>query len=191
MSFQRLLNFVGRNLPKTAAQVAPGAAYSSGFALLGGGGLGEAALYGAGDIGANISAVLAAKALGSKIKNPVLGVQPQTLRGGLENVANIAGSMGSNMAITNMLYGDQYSQLAQIQQQLEQRAAVNSLPLQQQQVSPGTLYQTAGLPEAQQFESLLNQVNLQNESLNNQLNLGRYLKPQELAMLQGDFMGAL
>lgn len=186
MSFQRLLNFIGRNLPKTAAQVAPGAAYSSGFALLGGGGLREAALYGAGDIGANVSAVLAAKALGSKIKNPVLGIQPETLRGGLENVANIAGSMGSNMAITNMLYGDQYSQLSQIQQQLEQRSAVNSLPLQQQQVSAGTLYQTAGLPNTQEFESLLN-----NESLNNQLNLRSYLKPKELAMLQGNFMGAV
>lgn len=180
MSFQRLLNFVGRNLPKTAAQVAPGAAYSSGFALLGGGGLGEAALYGAGDIGANISAVLAAKALGSKIKNPAFGVQPQTLRGGLENVANIAGSMGSNMAITNMLYGDQYSQLAQIQQQMEQRSAVNALPLQQQQVSSGTMYQTAGLPNPEEFETLLNQ-----------LSLNKYLKPQELAMLQGDLMGAL
>lgn len=191
MSFQRLLNFVGRNLPKTAAQVAPGAAYSSGFALLGGGGLGQAAIYGAGDLGANISAVLAAKALGSKIKNPVLGVQPQTLRGGLENVANIAGSMGSNMAITNMLYGDQYSQLAQIQQQMEQRSTVNTLPLQQQQVSPGTMYQTAGLPNSEEFETLLNQLELNNQSIQNQFSLGKYLKPQELAMLQGDLMGAL
>lgn len=191
MSFQRLLNFVGRNLPKTAAQVAPGAAYSSGFALLGGGGLGQAAIYGAGDLGANISAVLAAKALGSKIKNPVLGVQPQTLRGGLENVANIAGSMGSNMAITNMLYGDQYSQLAQIQQQMEQRSAVNTLPLQQQQVSPGTMYQTAGLPNSEEFEALLNQMELNNQNLQNQFSIGKYLKPQELAMLQGDLMGAL
>lgn len=191
MSFQRLLNFVGRNLPKTAAQVAPGAAYSSGFALLGGGGLGQAAIYGAGDLGANISAVLAAKALGSKIKNPVLGVQPQTLRGGLENVANIAGSMGSNMAITNMLYGDQYSQLAQIQQQMEQRSTVNTLPLQQQQVSPGTMYQTAGLPNPEEFETLLNQLELNNQNIQNQFSLGKYLKPQELAMLQGDLMGAL
>lgn len=191
MSFQRLLNFVGRNLPKTAAQVAPGAAYSSGFALLGGGGLGEAALYGAGDIGANVSAVLAAKALGTKIKSPVLGIQPQTLRGGLENVANIAGSMGSNMAITNMLYGDQYSQLAQIQQQMEQRSTVNTLPLQQQQVSPGTMYQTAGLPNSEEFETLLNQMELNNQNLQNQFSIGKYLKPQELAMLQGDLMGAL
>lgn len=173
MSFQRLLNFVGRNLPKTAAQVAPGAAYSSGFALLGGGGLGQAAIYGAGDLGANISAVLAAKALGSKIKNPVLGVQPQTLRGGLENVANIAGSMGSNMAITNMLYGDQYSQTAQIQQQVEQRSLTNQLPLDQQLVSPGTNFQMAGLPDAGEFEQLLNRRG----------NWTQYLSPEDQALI--------
>lgn len=189
MSFQRLLNFVGRNLPKTAAEVAPGALFSAGLGLLEG--PGAAVAYGLGDLAGSVPAVLGAKAIGTRITKPILGVKPEVVRGGVENVANILGSLGGTMATTNMLYGDQYSQLAQIQQQMEQRSTVNSLPMQQQQVSPGTLYQTAGLPDAGEFESLLNQLNLNDQAIQDQLSLKRYLKPQELAMLQGDLMGAL
>jgi len=34
-------------------------------------------------------------------------------------------------------------------------------------------------------------MELNNQNLQNQFSIGKYLKPQELAMLQGDLMGAL
>jgi hypothetical protein len=173
VAFQRLLNFVGRNLPKTAAEVAPGTLLSAGFGLLEG--PTAAVAYGLGDIAGSVPAVLAAKALGSRIKNPVLGMKPETVRGGLEAGANIAGSLGGTMLTANMLYGNQYTQTPQVQQQIEQRALVNNAPLQAQLVSPGTQFQMAGLPDASQFEQLLNQRG----------NWTQYLSPEDQALLSG------
>lgn len=155
MSFQRLLNFAGRNLPKTLAESAPGALLSAGFGLLEG--PGAAVAYGLGDLAGSVPAVLGAKAIGSRIKKPIAGIQPEAIRSGLEGAANVAGSLGGAMVTSNLLYGNQYAQTPQIQQQIEQRAIANQLPLDQQLVSPGTQFQMAGLPDASQFEQLLNQ----------------------------------
>lgn len=171
MGFQRLLNFVGRNLPKTAAEVAPGALFSAGIGLLEG--PGAAVAYGLGDLAGSVPAVLGAKALGTRIKKPILGVKPETIRGGLEGAANIAGSLGGAMATANLLYGNQYLQTPQIEQQVEQRSLTNQLPLDQQLLSPGTNFQMAGLPDAGQFEHLLNRRG----------NWTQYLSPEDQALV--------
>lgn len=173
MSFQRLLNFASRNLPKTLAEAAPGTLLSAGFGLLEG--PGAAVAYGLGDLAGSVPAVLAAKALGSRIKKPIAGIKPETIRGGLEGAANVVGSIGGTMATANLLYGNQYTQTPQIQQQIEQRSLVNQTPINQQLVSPGTQFQMVGLPDASQFEQLLNQRG----------NWMQYLSPEDQALIAG------
>lgn len=173
MSFQRLLNFVGRNLPKTVAEAAPGTLLSAGFGLLES--PGAAVAYGLGDLAGSVPAILGAKVLGSRIKKPILGVNPETIRSGLEGTANIVGSLGGTMVTSNLLYGNQYNQTPQIQQQVEQRSIVNQAPMGQQLVSPGTQFQMAGLPDASQFEQLLNQRG----------GWSRYLSPEDQALVAG------
>lgn len=173
MSFQRLLNFVGRNLPRTVAEAAPGTLLSAGFGLLEG--PGAAVAYGLGDLAGSVPAVLGAKALGTRIKKPILGIKPETIRTGLEGTANVVGSLGGAMVTSNLLYNNPYSQTAQIQQQVEQRSLTNQLPLDQQLVSPGTNFQMAGLPDSGEFEQLLNHRG----------NWMQYLSPEDQALVSG------
>ncbi len=147
MNFQGLLNFVQRNAKNVAKNVAPGSALAGGFGLLESP---QAALvYGAADFAGAFPLTMAARAAGTKITKPILGIQPQILRSGLENVANIGGSLGSTIAASNLLYGTQpvtptvMSQEQQIMQEMSQRAALNNLDV--QAVAPGTQFQTAGL----------------------------------------------
>lgn len=172
MSFQRLLNFVGRNVKDVAKSVVPNSAITAGFGLL------EspqaAAVYGLSDLALSIPATLAARGVGARITKPVLGVQPETLRGGLELATNVGAQLGSTMAAGKILYGDQQATSpAMLQdQQTMQRTAINNLK--QQTTSPGTQFQMTGLPSPDKFQSLLNQQN----------NWTKYLSPQDLALVQ-------
>lgn len=147
MSFQRLLNFVGKNAGDVAKSVLPGSALAAGFGLLEG--PGAALTYGLADAAVAMPATLAARALGTKITKPILSIQPQTLRNALETTANVGASIGSTVAASNLLYGNRpvtptnMSQEQQLMQQMTQRADVNNLQV--QAVAPGTQFQTAGL----------------------------------------------
>jgi hypothetical protein len=157
VSFQRLLNFVGRNAKDVVKSVLPGATLSAGFGLL------EspqaAAAYGLSDIALSVPTTLAARGLGSRITKPVLGVKPEHLRTGIEHAANIGSQLGSTMVAGNLLYGGQQatSPMMLQEQQTMQRAAINNL--QEQLVSPGTQFQMTGLPSPEHFQQLLNQKN--------------------------------
>lgn len=147
MNLQRLLTFARQNSKDVAKSVAPGSALAAGFGMLEGP---KAALaYGAADFLGAYPLTMGARALGTKITKPVLGIQPQALRSGLENVANIGGSLGSTVAASSLLYGGQpvtpitMSQEQQIMQEMYQRAAINKLDV--QAVAPGTQFQTAGI----------------------------------------------
>lgn len=172
MNFQRLSNYVARNAPEVAKAVVPGSLLAGAFGLLDG--PGAAAAYGAADFAAAFPLTLGARALGSRIKSPILGLQPKAIQGGLETVANIGGSIGSTVLASNLLYGNQYSQQQQLNQQLEQRSLINQLPEEQQLVSPGTQFQMAGLPDHRQFEQLLNQ---------RRGNWMQYLSPEDQELL--------
>jgi hypothetical protein len=173
VGFQRLLNFVGRNAGDVAKAVAPGSALAAGFGLLEGPAASLA--YGATDFAAAFPATLAARALGSRIKKPVLGLAPKTVQTGLEQVANIGASLGGTVAAANFLYGNRpavvptnMSQEQQIMQQMMQRSAVNELP--QQAVARGTQFQTSGIEFLQNYT--------QPKS-----NVAMYLSPEDVAIL--------
>lgn len=139
MSFQRLLNFVGRNAGDVAKAVIPGSLLAGGFGLLEG--PGAAATYGIADFAAAFPATMAARGLTRNVKNPMV-------RGVVENVANIGASLGSTIAASNLLYNSRpiptdLSQSQQIMQEMNQRAAINNLDI--QAVAPGTQFQTAGI----------------------------------------------
>lgn len=167
MNFQRLLNFARRNTGDVAKAVAPGSALAAGFGLLEG--TAAAATYGLMDFAAAYPATMLARGLTRNVKNPLV-------RSTAENVANIGASLGSTIAASNLIYGNQglAPQASQVAQQVEQRSLVNQLPLQEQLVSPGTQFQMAGLPDSKQFEQFLNQ---QGGWIN-------YLSPEDQALLQ-------
>ena len=174
MGFQQLLNFVGRNAGSVAKAVAPGSAYAAGFGLLEGPAAGLT--YGITDFAAAFPATLAARAIGSKITKPVLGIAPKYVQGGLENVANMGASIGATMTASKALYGNQpevmptnMSQEQQLMQQMMQRSAVNNLPV--QGVARGTQFQTSGI------EFLQNYVQPPSS-------IAGYLSPEDLALLK-------
>jgi len=172
VSFQRLLNFVGRNAKDVVKSVVPNSAITAGFGLL------EspqaAAVYGLSDLALSIPATLAARGVGTRITKPVLGIQPETVRGGLELATNVGAQLGSTMVAGKILYGDQQATSPTMlqEQQTMQRAAINGL--QDQLVSPGTQFQMTGLPSPEHFQQLLNQKN----------NWAQYLSPEDQLLLQ-------
>lgn len=172
MSFQRLLNFVGRNVGDVAKSVLPNTAITAGFGLM------EspqaAAVYGLSDLALSIPATLAARGLGAKITKPVLGVAPENVKGGLELAANVGAQLGSTMAAGKILYGNQQatSPLMLQEQQMMQRADINNL--QNQLVSPGTQFQMTGLPSPEHFQQLINRRN----------SSAQYLSPEDQLLLQ-------
>lgn len=172
MSFQRLLNFVGRNIGDVTKSVLPGTAMTAGLGLMGS--PQAAAVYGLSDLALSVPTTLAARGLGSKITKPVLGVKPEHIRSGIETTANIGAQLGSTRVADEILYGNQQvtSPLMLQEQQTMQRAAVNDL--QNQLVSPGTQFQMTGLPSAEHFQQLLNQRN----------NSAQYLSPEDQLLLQ-------
>ena len=74
----------------------------------------------------------------------------------VQHVAMGVGSIGSTLLLEPMFHGDvsqpyATSQIATADQQVAQRDLINRLHV-QQQLSPGTLYQTQGLPERLQVD---------------------------------------
>jgi hypothetical protein len=126
---------------------------TAGFGLLSGGPK-AAAAYGAADFLAAYPATLLARKLGSKITKPVMGIDPKTVRGGLETVANLGASIVSPIAVDAVAGKALYPETAQgnvlqqqqIAQEMEQRAAINGLQT-PQLVSPGTQFQMQGLEQ--------------------------------------------
>ena len=149
---QRLAQYAGKN-KDIVGNVATGSALTAGFGLLSGGPK-AAAAYGAADFLAAYPATLLARKLGSKITKPVMGIDPKTVRGGLETVANLGASVISPAVVDAVAGKALYPETAQgnvlqqqqIAQEMEQRAAINGLQT-QQLVSPGTQFQMQGLEQ--------------------------------------------
>jgi hypothetical protein len=149
---QRLAQYAGKN-KDIVGNVATGSALTAGFGLLSGGPK-AAAAYGAADFLAAYPATLLARRLGSKITKPVMGIDPKTVRGGLETVANLGASVISPVVVDAVAGKALYPETAQgnvpqqqqIAQEMEQRAAINGLQT-PQLVSPGTQFQMQGLEQ--------------------------------------------
>jgi putative intracellular protease/amidase len=149
---QRLAQYAGKN-KDIVGNVATGSALTAGFGLLAGGPK-AAAAYGAADFLAAYPATLLARKLGSKITKPVMGIDPKTVRGGLETVANLGASIVSPVVVDAVAGKALYPETAQgnvpqqqqIAQEMEQRAAINNLQT-PQLVSPGTQFQMQGLEQ--------------------------------------------
>lgn len=172
MSFQRLLNFIGRNAGDVAKSVVPGSLMAAGFGMLEG--PGAAATYGLADLAAAFPATMAARGLTRNVKAP-------WVRGTAENVANIGASLGSSVAASNLLYGNrpiptEMSQSQQIMQEMQQRAAINNLDV--QAVAPGTQFQTAGLEFLNDYAGQLPMPKLTD-----------YLSPEEQQLLAASMYG--
>jgi len=168
MKLAGLGKFIGQNIGAVAKNVVPGTALSAGFGMLAGGP--QAGLvYGATDLLGSLPATMLGRYAARNIKS-------KGMRNAVEGAANLAGSLGGSMLGTQLLYGGQPQQIAQ---QIEQRSAINQLPLYEQigELAPGTQYQTAGLPSSQPFEELMNQM-----PRNTWM---QYLDPADQAMLQG------
>lgn len=168
MRLAGLGKFINQNIGSVTKNVLPGTALSAGFGLLGGGPK-EALVYGATDLLGALPATMLSRYATRNVKSP--GV-----KNAIESAANIGGSIGGTLLGSQLLSGGQQQQIAQ---QVEQRSAVNNLPLSSQlaELSPGTQYQTTGLPSGKEFEALLNQV--PNNSWM------QYLSPEDQLMLQG------
>lgn len=143
-----------------AAEALPGAGLNLTMGMLTGGpkvGL----AYAGGDFLLNYPLVALARkispAVEKEIKDVATGVvTKQLVPSGLEKGVNFAGSLGSAPLVDYVTQGSLYpqvqpqaiSQNAQEQQQLLQRQLINQQQ-QAQQVAPGTMYQTVGLPRFQ------------------------------------------
>jgi len=139
----RLAPLVARHLIPAVTSTLTGTAFNAGLGLLSGQGPKEMAPYLAADVAFSLPATLGARALGSKIKKPVMGIKPQHLAGGLETTANMGASLASMSVVNNMLYGGQNDQISQ---QNTQRAVQNNENTAQLfadllERSPGTMYQ--------------------------------------------------
>jgi len=149
----------------------PGAGLNLALGTLTGGPV-EGLAYAAGDLLFNYPALRAARkpAPGSKqqIKDLATGkVTTSYAPSAVENITNIGASIGSGALVSSLLAPKApqaetaaqeflaqqaqqvnpalQSQPQQLQQQILQRATVNNLPLNQQNLSPNTMYQMQGL----------------------------------------------
>lgn len=165
---KELAKFLTKNLGSATKSVLPGTALSAGFGALTGGPA-AGLTYGVTDVLGSLPATLLGRYAARNIKD-------KNLRGLVEGAANVAGSFAGAELGSRILMGGQPQQIAQ---QIEQRSAINQLPLYEQigELAPGTQYQTAGLPSSQPFEELLNQM-----PRNSWM---QYLDPADQAMLQG------
>ena len=163
-----LAQFLTKNLGPVTKSVLPGTALNTGFGLLTGGPV-AGLTFAATDFATSVPATLLGRYAARNIKN-------KNLRGLVEGAANVAGSLTGTELGSNILMGGQQQQIAQ---QIEQRSAINQLPLYEQigDLAPGTQYQTTGLPSSQPFEELLNQM-----PRNSWM---QYLDSADQAMLQG------
>jgi hypothetical protein len=190
VSFLRRLNLAGRNAPTSfspaqlMSQVAKpsltSGAYSGGLSLLLGANPIQALAAGAVDAGASAASLGLLRKLNPKSYGQRTLIDTKTgekitqeITHPLETPLNVATSIGVNFLAGPLIYGG--GQKEQISQQIEQRSLVNQTPINQQLVSPGTQFQMAGLPDASQFEQLLNQRG----------NWTQYLSPEDQALIAG------
>jgi hypothetical protein len=168
MKLAGLRKFIGENIGSVTKNVLPGTALSAGFGMLAGGPT-AGLTYAATDVLGSLPATILGRYAARNVKNP--GV-----RNAIEGVANVGGSIAGSVLGAELLSGGQQQQIAQ---QIEQRSVVNDMPLASQiaELSPGTQYQTAGLPSSQPFEDLLSQMPRSSWM--------QYLSPEDQAMLQG------
>jgi hypothetical protein len=168
MKLAGLRKFIGENIGSVTKNVLPGTALSAGFGMLAGGPT-AGLTYAATDVLGSLPATMLGRYAARNVKNP--GV-----RNAIEGVANVGGSIAGSVLGAELLSGGQQQQIAQ---QIEQRSVVNDMPLASQiaELSPGTQYQTTGLPSSQPFEELLSQMPRSSWM--------QYLSPEDQAMLQG------
>ena len=156
-----------------AAEALPGAGLNLALGMLSGGPKAGLA-YGAGDFLLNYPLVALARKISpplkTEVKNVLTGVVKEVpVPSGLERGVNFAASLGSAPLVDYVTQGSLYpqiqpqavSQLEQEQQQLLQRQAINRQQ-QAQQLAPGTMYQTVGLPR---FQSPVPGITLSDETL--------------------------
>jgi hypothetical protein len=163
--------FTGPGAKETLKATLPGAGLNLALGTLTGGPV-EGLAYAAGDLLLNYPALRAARKLApgkqQQIKDLATGKITQSYAPSMvENVTNIGASIGSGALVSNLLAPKQQqaeaaaqeflaqraqqvnpalqSQPQQLDQQILQRATVNQLPLNQQNLSPNTMYQMQGL----------------------------------------------
>jgi len=154
---------------QAAAEALPGAGLNLAMGMLAGGPKAGFA-YAAGDFLLNYPLVALARkispAVEKEIKDVATGVvtsKPMPSR--LEQGVNFAASMASAPLVDYVTQGSLYPQIptqeAQEQQQLLQRQLINQQQ-EAQQLAPGTMYQTVGLPR---FQSPVPGITLPDETL--------------------------
>ena len=175
--FQGILNLVKRN-PDIVKDAGISAALTTGLGALTGD-IPGALKYGLSDFAFSYPATLAVRGMRPKPSRRVMDVDTgkvttQPGRSSLEIPANIGASVLSGMAVSSMDAPSYMGQQQQMMQQTEQRSLVNQLPMEYQDLSPGTQFQMTGLPDSKQFEQFLNQ---QGGWIN-------YLSPQDQQLVQ-------
>jgi hypothetical protein len=163
--------FTGPTSKEVLKAALPGAGLNLALGTLTGGPV-EGLAYAAGDLLLNYPALRAARKFApgkqQQIKDLATGKLTQSYAPSmLENVTNIGASIGSGALVSSVLAPKQQqaetaaqqfltqqaqqinpalqSQPQQLNQQILQRAVVNQLPLNQQNLSPNTMYQMQGL----------------------------------------------
>lgn len=163
--------FTGPGSKEVLKAALPGAGLNLALGTLTGGPA-EGLAYAAGDLLLNYPALRAARKLApgkrQQIKDLATGKVTESYSPSMiENITNIGASVGSGALVSNLLapkipqtqaaaqefLAQQAQQInpalqsqpQQLQQQVLQRAAVNQLPLSQQNLSPNTMYQMQGL----------------------------------------------
>ena len=156
----------------TLMSVLPGAGINLGLGLLSGDPV-QGLMYGVGDLALNYPAMRLAHRIspGQKVNitDPKTGnliAKNRYEATGLETGVNFGASFGSNAIVSALMPQQQQTQAAaqeflaqqaqqvnpalqsqpqQLSQQIQQRSTVNQLPLNQQNLSPNTMYQMQGL----------------------------------------------
>lgn len=175
--FQGILNLIKRN-PDVIKDAGISAALTTGLGALTGD-IPGALRYGVADFAFSYPATLAVRGARPKPTRRVMDVDTgkvteQPGRSSLELPANIGASVLSGMAVSALESPSVMGQQQQISQQIEQRSLINQLPLQYQDVAPGTQFQTTGLPPGDEFQQLLNQRG----------GWTQYLTPQDQVLIQ-------
>jgi hypothetical protein len=153
-------------------------ALATGMSLLSGASPLQALASGAVDVAADVATLGALRKLAPNAYKTKILIDPATgkkvtQQGShpLETPLNIGTSIGAGYLTAPLIYGT--GQQQQIAQQVEQRALVNNLQA-PQLLSEGTNFQTAGLPDPQDFQQLLNQHS----------GWQQYLSPEDQALIQ-------
>ena len=169
----------GRLLKEVAKPSLTSGALASGLSLIGGANPLQALATGAVDAAASAIPLGLLRKFSPKSYAKRTLVDPKTGekivqqgRHDLETPLNFATSVGAGYLTSPLIYGT--GQQQQMMQQVEQRSLVNQLPMEYQDLSPGTQFQMTGLPDNKQFEQFLNQ---QGGWIN-------YLSPQDQQLVQ-------